>query len=484
MISLEDDYEKAAAFLSSPEGFAKGVLGFDLNPKQIEIVNEFDDLHSRTKVACSAPNGAGKSSKINATIILRTIATKPQSKVIVTSADSRQLDNQIWPALLRHQDKFPARLGWRWREHDRQIISPEGGFLLMFTTDQPGRAEGWHCEFDYGNNIDSPVLIICDEAKSIDESIFDAFSARCTFNGLFYVSSTGLMTGSFYDAMCGKGGFKRYSLGLKDCPHISKQRIEELLEEYKDNPDHPLLRSTLYGEFMDFSGDQGRFVNLKDIQACLAHPPVRFAGETVAFCDFAGGGAENVLAVRRGTHVELIRCWRETNEMAAVGDFIRLFIKHGIKAEQVWGDNAGAGKPMIAAFHESGWPINRFNGGSEALRPTDYADRNAEVWEMAGRDIKGGKVAIPDDSKLHEQMVNRRRTADSKGRIKAESKVDMAKRGAVSPDRADAILGVIALKPLKIMTKADGVVPSWIEYIDQHANDAVAYNLPGADLGS
>ena len=49
--------QKAKAYLSTPEGFAQGVLGFDLHEWQKDIVNEFDNLTGRAKVACSTPNG-------------------------------------------------------------------------------------------------------------------------------------------------------------------------------------------------------------------------------------------------------------------------------------------------------------------------------------------------------------------------------------------------------------------------------------------
>lgn len=466
-------------FLSTPSGFAAGVLGFDLHDWQRKIVNDTKDLKGRTKIAVSTPNGAGKSSKVIATIVLRTLCVKPQAKVVLTSGDYRQIANQVWPAVERHRSKFSG--GWTWREHDHFIETPAGGFCTMFTTDDPRRAEGFHCEFSAG--VDAPCVIICDEAKSVGEGIFEAFSARCTFNILLYISSTGLMVGSFYNAMCGKGGFKRYSIGLDQCPHISKQRVAELLEEYKDSPDHPLLRSTLYGEFMDFTGDKGRFITLNDIRKALESPPQRTFGETVAFCDFAGGGSENVLALRRGNLVTLARCWKETNEMAAVGHFIRLFREHDLQASQIYGDNAGAGKPMISAFAEAGWNLGRFNGGSPAQRDSDFFDRNAEVWETAGREVKKGKVILPDDARLHEQMVNRFRTADAKGRIKAESKSEMLeKRGVPSPDRADAVMAAIALRTPYTTGKADSIFPGWLK---QAAADLQpeAPELAGADLG-
>ena len=93
---------------------------------------------------------------------------------------------------------------------------------------------------------------------------------------------------------------------------------------------------------MDFTGDQGRFCSLKDIEKAISSPPQPLSGETVAACDFAGGGAENVLAIRRGNQVKLVRCWKEVNEMAAVGHFIRLFRENDLRPEQIYGDNAGA----------------------------------------------------------------------------------------------------------------------------------------------
>jgi hypothetical protein len=474
--------EKVERYLATPGGFAEGVLGFRLHGWQKAVVNEFGDLHGRVKVACSTPNGAGKSSLVNATIILRTLAVKPQAKVICTSGDFRQIDNQLWPALERHFGKFPS---WFSRRHDHYIQTAEGGFLTAFSTDDARRAEGYHCEFDEGSGRDSPCIIICDEAKSIDESIFEAFSARCTFNGLFYVSSTGLMLGQFYEAMCGKRGFKRYSIGLRDCPHIPQQRIDELMEEYKDSPDHPLLQSTLHGQFMDFTGDAGRFVTMADIRKCLESPPQPKFGDVVACCDFAGGGSENVLAVRRGNKVRLVRCWREHDEMAAIGQFITLFREQKLQPEQIFGDAAGAGKPMIARFHEVGWAINKFNGGNEAYRSFDYMNRNAEVWQMGGEEVKRGKIDLDPDEKLHMQMVDRFRSADSKGRISAESKRDMAKRNVDSPDRADAVMMAIAIHAPQLLNKEEDMIRDWSEEMKHEAHEEMYSKAPaGSDLGN
>jgi hypothetical protein len=237
---------------------------------------------------------------------------------------------------------------------------------------------------------------------------------------------------------------------------------------------------------MDFSGEASRFVSLADINHALESPPIPRAGDVVAFCDFAGGGAENVLAVRRGNRVRLVRCWREVNEMAAVGQFIRMFREEGLVPEQIWGDNAGAGKPMVAAFAEAGWGIQRFNGGAEAYRSSDFTNRNAEIWEMGGREVKAGKIDLDKDGKLHLQMTNRFRTADSKGRIMAESKSDMSKRGVESPDRADAVMAAIAIHAPVMYGKSEAdLIPDWADLVkDELFLDMVKNAPPGSDLGN
>jgi hypothetical protein len=206
--------------------------------------------------------------------------------------------------------------------------------------------EGWHAKIE-PPSLDSPVTIICDEAKSIPDPIFEAFSGRCTFNALLYISSTGEMGGAFARSQDKGSDFIRYHITYADCEHIlDKKRVEALKTFYP--ADDPFLRSTLYAEFMDHTGDAGRFCSLAVIRKWIENPAEERSGETVAFCDFAGGGNENVLAIRRGDRVRIAKAWREVNEMVAIGEFIALFREQNLKPHQIYGDNAGAGKPMIA----------------------------------------------------------------------------------------------------------------------------------------
>lgn len=479
--------EKAHGYLQTAAGFAEGVLGIKLYDWQRDILNCFDDQHGRTKVAAITPNNAGKSSILIPSLALRNLCTKPQGVVVITSKDSRQLDEQVWPALISYRGLFKdfefverkVRSPWG-QQFDADDVGAQGR-IVGFTTDDANRCEGWHAKFQ--DEIDSPLTVILDECKSIQDPITQAFSGRCTFNQLFYISSTGLMSGALYRAMQPDSTFKRFKIGLHQCPHISPERVADLRKEY--NEDDPFLRSTLYAEFMNFDGDAGFFTTMAAIEKVLHSPPRFQAGEVVAACDFAGGGAENVLAIRRGNRVTIKRAWREKNEMIAVGEFIVMFREERLKPEQIWGDNAGFGKPIMARFAELGWPLQRFNGGLEALRPSDYQDRNAEIWETGGRAIARGEVIIPQDAKLHEQLITRKRGATPEGLLKAESKKDMEKRGIKSPDRGDAVMMAIGIRPLATFGKVDNIIPSWMDYLTEQAQDEALEraHIAGCDTG-
>jgi hypothetical protein len=421
--------------LSTPVGFAKGILGVSLYPWQERILAQTHDVFGRTKITVAAPNGSGKSERVIPCAALRWISITPKGRVVITSKDGKQINNQVMPGLQKHRGKF---LDFTWKHRD--IESPAGGKITAFTTDEAGRMEGWHCDLP-----DSPLMIIVDEAKSVPEDIFQAID-RCTFNVLLLISSTGLDQGRFWESHFASEGWLRHKITIDDCPHADKERISDIIQEY--GPDHPFPRSTFYSEFMSVDDGFGFFVTSSDIHQSMLSPPYRRQGDTVAFCDFAGGGDENVLAIRRGNEVRIVRAWKESDEARAIGTFIRLFRENELKQDQIWGDNGGAGKPMIAVLDSLGWTINRFNGGAPVKNNQDFTDENARVWEMAGREIKKGNIILPDDPILHRQMITRKRLYTMDGRIQAESKEKMRERHVKSPDRADAVMGCIALKPM------------------------------------
>jgi hypothetical protein len=149
-------------------------LGVELHDWQAKICFTIEQAAklTRKKVAVRAPNGVGKTQRVIALSALRWLQRFPRGRVVVTSYDARQVSDQLWPALRAQAAKFPF---WKWSDAEHTITSKDGGRIRAFTTDDPGRAEGFHAD------ADCPLLIVVDEAKSVDlRSSRQSTAARTT----------------------------------------------------------------------------------------------------------------------------------------------------------------------------------------------------------------------------------------------------------------------------------------------------------------
>lgn len=440
-------------------------LGLDLYDWQqlccevIDHGSKFD----RIKVALVAPNGSGKTQRVVGVSTLRWLNRFPKGRVIITSADSKQLDSQLMPGLAEHKNKFP-----QWEFLQRSIRTPQGGFMRAFTTDDSARAEGHH------STPESPLLIIVDEAKSVEPQIFEAFD-RCSFNVILYISSPGIRAGRFFQAFSDHRAqfVLTQQVGLADCPHISQARIDDVIATYGSEAE--FTKSTLYGEFMN-QEEGGEFAfNFEAVSQLVANPPhARISKlEYSAFCDFAAGRDENVLAIRSGNKLLELEAWKDKNTVAAVGRFIMLFRRFGLKASQIWGDNGGIGHSMCDMLDDAGWPINRFDFGAPASRKDAFVSRGAEIWLSLSRQVVKQEVVLINDPTLISQLVTRRVTFDSRGRIKLETKEELDARGLRSPDRADAVIGAFAHGAPNFLTYARAATSPW-EELDELENSVEA----------
>lgn len=238
--AAEEDIETSFIF------FAEVVLGFSLYWWQSDALAWYDTMMNEMILGSIAtPNESGKSSVVIPSLVLGTLMLYENAKVVMTTADGKQLDEQVMPAINRHRNKFPD-----WKFIERQVITPgaNGSRFFGFSTDDPGKAEGFQ------PNQDGPLLIICDEAKSVPEGIFQAID-RCGYNGLLLTSSPGRMSGTFYESQF-KPELKYNTLriGLKDCPHIKQDKIDRIVRRWGANS--PFTRSALHGEFIEvYDGD-------------------------------------------------------------------------------------------------------------------------------------------------------------------------------------------------------------------------------------
>jgi phage terminase large subunit len=426
----------AKGLRDSPLLFARKVMGQNLYTWQAEVAEavDFGSTLERVRIAVRTPNGSGKSSIVIPCAILRWLDRYPKSKVVLTSADARQLDSQLMRALAGY--RHPHLVHWEFLS--REIRTPQGGQLISFTTDEPARMEGHH------GSKNAPLLLIVDEAKSVPSAIFEAVD-RCGYAVLLVISSPGLRSGTFYDAFAlNRAQHLTFEVSLEQCPHIPRAKIDDMLATYGEL--HPLVRSSIYGEFMDVAEGESFVVPFQTLMNQLASPPHAKISrhEYAAFCDFAQGRDENVLAIRSGNKLMQLVGWHDKDAISIVGRFILEFRKHGLRADQIWGDSGGLGLPMCDMLRDAGWPINRFSFGAKAVDEDHFISRGAEIWHSIAQRLAKGELVLFNDPMLVSQLTTRKTTYDARGRLGIEKKDDMSARGVKSPDRADAVCGAFA----------------------------------------
>src|SRR5260370_5664264 len=294
-----------------PWMFANVILGltsiYDWQGEAMEAVGQ------GLPTALLAANASGKTKRFIGTLLLWLLFSFPKAGGKMTSGSWQQIQGQLLPALNEFRPRL-ASLGWNWL--DGWIESSQGGFISVFSTDQPGRAEGFH------GTPEAPLMYIIDEAKSVDDGIFAA-ADRCTAQYRLIASSPAGPAGRLYDCF---NRLARFYYGIRissfECPHIPDETRARDLEMWGESD--PWYRSRHLAEFSD-DETFPKIVKPQWIRACWAEPPTYKAGQLRAFCDFAAGGAENVIAVADGNKVYIGAAWRETDPVQAAGEFRRGF---------------------------------------------------------------------------------------------------------------------------------------------------------------
>lgn len=427
--------------LVMPAGFAEGVLGYpSLYQWQVNVLQPFYHAtgpHARlVQVAVMSPNEGGRSSLLVSGIATWWLAMHIRGKVGITTADQKQLNEQILPALEQNKAKMP---GWHSVQSPYyRLITPTGGRLIAFTTDDAGRVEGLH----KGDDIEAPLLWIVDEAKNVKPEIFTGVD-RCSYNAKLLSSSPGLKRGVFFDAFTkDKAQYVSVQAGLKDCPHISRDKVDRIVATY--GIDHPFTRSSIFGEFMDQDEVDRYILSDTDLQRCLQNPPEFKPGVTVLFCDSGVGHDENVIVKRCGNKVEIVAGWREANKEAAAGRFIREFVGQKVKPEQVFVD--AADKELWDLVERGGWSVHRQNFGQALPQNGVYTSWSAMAWMEGAAEISRCEWILPHDDTLFAEITTRQKKLNVRGKWQAEEKYEMRKRNVPSPNRADAVFGSMAVR--------------------------------------
>jgi phage terminase large subunit len=410
-----------------------------LNLRLYDWQNKILIALERKRVSAVVCNGGGKSNYVIPAAVLAFLYNWPAGRVKLTSGSFEQVRNIIWPAIEKYS-QLPYFKGWKWTRE--RVDTPQKGFAEGFSTDKPESLEGAH------HDPDRPVLYIIDEAKALDDSMYDHIN-RCTPTFYMQLSSACPAQGYFYASFNKLSKvFWTIKVDSKECPHITDEQRE--IDAITLDPKEYAMK-----HHSEFSDDlSGMVITMTEVTQALERQVLQKhnPGQRTAFCDFAAGGAENVIALRDGNKVELVAAWRNPDPTQACREFVEHFKRLKLHPSEIFADVGGMGVVMCSNLKDLGWPVTEVNNGLPAQDEEHYANRGAEIWFEAAKIIRNGMLdgrifLIPNDKLFLQQLTDRKREYDLKNRLKIESKKDLSSRRVLSPDRADAILGAMVCKP-------------------------------------
>lgn len=399
---------------------------FAIEPKEGETL-EYDVV---------AANDSGKSKMIVAPCALWSVCQFDKSETVITSASGSQLDRQTARYVKDYARRMNATHGEDlWDIQYRKLtFKPTDGIIDLFATDEAGMAEGWH-----KRDFDSAFSIIVDEAKSVNDEVFTALDRCHDAQRILRVSSPAIgTTGYFYKAVI-SGRSKVYKITAYDCPHISKSKIDKIIQTYGFHS--PITRSIIFAEFTTVDSSVvihkewlNKLARLKPLEN-TKDQPLRVG------CDMAAGGDENVITIWKGNKQLELRPWRDVDTVRTK-EHIVTFLNHwGVAkdSEYLFFDDGNVGHSIIDMLRREGWNITRvLNQGSPVMKD-QYMNRGAELWFNLATFIHPNEELIfLDDPVLMDQLSNRYFKQGEKGKIKLESKKEAKANGHPSPDRADA----------------------------------------------
>jgi len=183
------------------------------------------------------------------------------------------------------------------------------------------------------------------------------------------------------------------------------------------------------------------FVQPADVQAARRHvfsEPV--SGPLVLGVDPARFGDDRTaICWRKGREVQRIAARQGLDTMQVAGLVVQ--IMRTDNPVRVFIDVIGLGAGVVDRLRELGYGdrVVAVNWAERAEEPDKYRNRRAEGWARMREWLRDRPVRIPDHDALAQDLLQPGYRYDSAGRILLESKDDIRKRGAPSPDLADSV---------------------------------------------
>jgi len=433
-----------------PVLYCRERLGLDLTlfDKQVQIV---ESVRDNRKTHVRSGHKVGKT-VVAAGLALWFLDCFRPSRVITTSATWLDVQAKLWGAI-----RQLYRSNGRWFGMDANVTSikiSDEHYMLGLSPNEVESFQGHNAEY---------VLVIFDEASSLEQQFFDAADAQAT--RMLAIGNPLLTMGPFYK-YAKDSEWHHIQISCWDHPNVKEDRIvipggptREWVEgrKAKWGEHSPLYLTRVLGEFPEEAEDT--LFPLSMIRQCFdryrkveelfrdRERPARFG------LDVARAGGDHTIGYQKETvqsETLLIPRFRKVMDLAFTehhGSRMKVANLHQHERfEALMVDSSGEGSGLADELFAMGFPVTRVHFGATPGE-SDYFDCRAEMYWQLAKVMREGAAIEPDDE-LEEEL-----SATGSARSLKEKSVDGTRRAVYwlmpkadikdklgrSPDKADGL---------------------------------------------
>ena len=444
--------EFVETYQNDPVKFVQEMLGAEPFDYQKEFLREVASPTRRLSV--KSGHGTGKSTTASWAMLWFLLLKYP-CKVVVTAPTSSQLFDAMFAELKRWIKELPREIqGLLNVKSDRVelVAAPAEAFISCRTARAENAGEALA-----GVHSDN-VLLVIDEASGVPEVVFEASAGSMSSVNATTVmlSNPTRSSGTFFESHNRmRHSWWTRTWSCEDSPLVADEFIDEMRERYGETSSAFLVR--VMGEFP--LADDDTIIPFHLVEAAQ-HRDIEESPETSQIwgLDVARMGSDKTaLCKRTGSVVTDIKSWGGLDLMQTVGR-----VKAEYDALEVWEqdnleiliDSIGQGAGVFDRCQELGMPVRAVNVSESPSMKETYLNLRAELWFRMKAWLENRTCKIPQNDRLLSELTSLKYTFTSSGKIKAESKQELKKRGFNSPDLADCLALTFSSDPATAMSGA------------------------------
>lgn len=427
-------------YRDDPVKFVREVLGATPLPYQAEFLQAIAD--GERKMSVRSGHGTGKSTSASWAMLWYVLLRFP-NKVVVTAPTSGQLFDALFAELKRWINELPDQLKPMLTVKSDRVelaAAPSEAFISARTSraETPEALAGVHSE---------NVLLVVDEASGVPEKVFEAAAGSMSGHAAttILLSNPTRSSGTFFESqtrLSGSYWTRRWS--CVDSPLVSDEFVDEMRLRYGEESNAYRIR--VLGEFP--LADDDTIIPFHLVEAATQRDiELDEDAQTVWGLDVARFGSDKtVLAKRQGNVITEVNGWQGLDLMQTVGRVKAEYdgLPSHLRPREIMVDVIGMGGGVVDRLRELNVPVRGINVAESPSMGDTYTNLRAELWfKMRGwLEQRGAK--LPKNEQLIAELTSIRYSFASSGKMKAEGKDDMRKRGLSSPDYADAVCLTLA----------------------------------------